>query len=194
MCGPGFRWGHKFAGADRCKERRTPGRYRICACFLQSERCVCVTDFTDRKKFEEALYDLLLQVSPDLIVLAGFLLKVPDSIVMHFENRIINIHPSLIPSFCGEGAYGIKVHEMALQRGVRVSGATVHFVDKGMDTGPILLQKAVDVRQGDTPQSLQKRIMEQAEWQILPLAVDWISRGKVKVNAQHRVEIEDEDQ
>ena len=151
-------------------------------------------DFTDRKKFEEALYDLLLQVSPDLIVLAGFLLKVPDSIVMHFENRIINIHPSLIPSFCGEGAYGIKVHEMALQRGVRVSGATVHFVDKGMDTGPILLQKAVDVRQGDTPQSLQKRIMEQAEWQILPLAVDWISRGKVKVNAQHRVEIEDEDQ
>ena len=150
-------------------------------------------DFSDRSKFEEALYDLLLQVSPDLIVLAGFLLKVPDSIVTHFENRIINIHPSLIPSFCGEGAYGIKVHEMALQRGVKVSGATVHFVDKGMDTGPILLQKAVEVRQDDTPLSLQKRIMEQAEWHLLPLAVDLIARGKVRVNAQHRVEMEDED-
>ena len=119
--------------------------------------------------------------SPDLIVLAGFLVVIPPEMTRKYANRMINIHPSLIPSFCGTGFYGLKVHEAALARGVKVVGATVHFVDEGTDTGPILLQKAVEVLPGDTPESLQRRVMEEAEWKILPRAIDLISNGKVKV-------------
>ena len=114
-------------------------------------------------------------------MLAGFLVAIPESLIEAFPNRIINIHPSLIPSFCGVGFYGLHVHEGVLARGVKVTGATVHFVDSGMDTGPILLQKAVEVRQGDTPESLQRRVMEEAEWQILPQAIDLIAQGRVRV-------------
>ena len=124
---------------------------------------------------------ILKDANPNLIVLAGCLVVIPDQVVKAFPNRIINIHPSLIPSFCGTGYYGLKVHEKALERGVKVSGATVHFVDEGTDTGPIILQKPVMIRQDDTPSVLQKRIMEQAEWKILPLAIDLIANGKVKV-------------
>ena len=129
----------------------------------------------------------------DLIVLAGFMVVIPPEIIHAFKNRIINIHPSLIPSFCGTGYYGLRVHEAALKKGVRVSGATVHFVDEGTDTGPIILQKAVGVRQDDTPEILQRRIMEEAEWQIMPKAIDLIARGKVHVeNGRVRIEEEDE--
>ena len=115
----------------------------------------------------------------DLIVLAGFLVRIPEEMVKKYERRIINVHPSLIPSFCGVGYYGLKVHEAALARGVRVTGATVHFVDGGMDTGPILLQKAVEVKDGDTPEILQRRVMEEAEWVILPKAIDLLANGKL---------------
>ena len=115
----------------------------------------------------------------DLIVLAGFLVKVPEMMIEKYRNRIINIHPSLIPSFCGVGYYGLKVHEAALKRGVKLTGATVHFVDEGMDSGPILLQKAVEVLPGDTPEILQRRVMEEAEWQLLPQAIDMIANGRV---------------
>ena len=118
---------------------------------------------------------------PELVVLAGFLVVIPPEMTAKYKNRMINIHPSLIPSFCGTGYYGLKVHEAALERGVRVVGATVHFVDEGTDTGPILLQKAVEVKQGDTPKELQRRVMEQAEWKILPRAIDLIANGKVTV-------------
>ena len=117
----------------------------------------------------------------DLVVLAGFLVVIPPQMIVKYRNRIINIHPSLIPSFCGVGCYGLKVHEKALARGVKVSGATVHFVDEGTDTGPIIMQKAVEVMQGDTPEVLQRRIMEQAEWVILPKTIDLIANGKVSV-------------
>ena len=118
---------------------------------------------------------------PDLVVLAGFLVVIPPEMTAKYRNRMINIHPSLIPSFCGTGYYGLRVHEAALARGVKVVGATVHFVDEGTDTGPIILQKAVEARQGDTPKELQRRVMEQAEWKILPRAIDLIANGKVKV-------------
>ena len=121
----------------------------------------------------------LQEVNPDLIVLAGYLVVIPEIVIDAFENRIINIHPSLIPAFCGTGYYGLKVHEAALKRGVKVVGATVHFVDKGTDTGPIIMQKAVAVQNGDTPKVLQQRVMEQAEWNILPAAIDKIAHGKV---------------
>ena len=127
----------------------------------------------------------------DLIVLAGFMVVIPPEMIQNFRNRIINVHPSLIPSFCGTGYYGLRVHEAALARGVKVSGATVHFVDEGTDTGPIILQKAVEVKTGDTPEVLQRRIMEQAEWQIMPKAIDLIAAGKVKVE-DGRVIIEEE--
>ena len=117
----------------------------------------------------------------DLIVLAGFLVVIPEQMIKKYRNRIINVHPSLIPSFCGTGYYGLKVHEAALARGVKVSGATVHFVDEGTDTGPIILQKAVEICQGDTPEVLQRRIMEQAEWVILPQAINLIANGKISV-------------
>ena len=138
-------------------------------------------EFENRAEFIEALLQILKDAEPDLIVLAGCLVVIPEIVVKEFKNRIINIHPSLIPSFCGTGYYGLKVHEKVLERGVKVSGATVHFVDEGTDTGPIILQKAVYVRNDDTPQSLQRRIMEQAEWKIMPLAIDLIANNRVKV-------------
>lgn len=138
-------------------------------------------DFESRELFNEALYKELVNREIDLIVLAGCLVVIPEKIIKTFENRIINIHPSLIPSFCGTGYYGLKVHEKALERGVKVSGATVHFVDEGTDTGPIINQKAVYVEEGDTPEILQRRIMEQAEWVIMPKAIDDIANGRICV-------------
>ena len=132
-----------------------------------------------RELFNQALLDTINEVQPDLIVLAGFLVVIPKEMIAQYRNRIINIHPSLIPSFCGTGYYGLKVHEAALERGVKVTGATVHFVDEGTDTGPIILQKAVYVEPGDTPKVLQQRVMEQAEWQILPQAIDMIANGRL---------------
>ena len=121
----------------------------------------------------------------DLVVLAGFLVVIPPEMIKQYRNRIINIHPSLIPSFCGTGYYGLKVHEGVLARGVKVTGATCHFVDEGTDTGPIILQKAVEVKQGDTPEVLQRRVMEQAEWKIMPHAIDLIANGRVSVEDGH---------
>ena len=138
-------------------------------------------DFETREVFNENLLKTLQEVNPDLIVLAGYLVVIPESVIDAFENRIINIHPSLIPAFCGTGYYGLKVHEAALKRGVKVVGATVHFVDKVTDTGPIIMQKAVAVQNGDTPKVLQQRVMEQAEWNILPAAIDKIAHGKVRI-------------
>lgn len=138
-------------------------------------------DFTDREAFNDALLQALIDSEANLVVLAGCLVVIPPKIVEHFKNRIINIHPSLIPSFCGKDYYGLKVHEGVLNRGVKVTGATVHFVDDGTDTGPIILQKAVEVHQDDTPKSLQLRVMEEAEWVIMPRAIDLIANGKVKV-------------
>ena len=143
--------------------------------------CISPKDYETREIFNDALLDGVLSLKPDLIVLAGFLVNIPSQMIQAFRNRIINIHPSLIPSFCGVGCYGLKVHEKALARGVKVSGATVHFVDEGTDTGPIIMQKAVEVMQGDTPEVLQRRIMEQAEWVILPKTIDLIANGKVSV-------------
>ena len=136
-------------------------------------------DYETRELFNQALLDTINEVQPDLIVLAGFLVVIPKEMIAQYRNRIINIHPSLIPSFCGTGYYGLKVHEAALERGVKVTGATVHFVDEGTDTGPIILQKAVYVEPGDTPKVLQLRVMEQAEWQILPQAIDMIANGRL---------------
>lgn len=138
-------------------------------------------DYADRAAFNKALLETVDSLQVDLIVLAGYLVVIPPEMIEKYENRIINIHPSLIPSFCGTGFYGLKVHEAALERGVKVVGATVHFVDKGTDTGPILLQKAVVVENGDTPKSLQQRVMEQAEWILLPQAIDMIANNKVVV-------------
>jgi phosphoribosylglycinamide formyltransferase-1 len=137
--------------------------------------------FDTRDDFNEALYQELISRKIDLVVLAGCLVVIPEKIIREFRNRIINIHPSLIPSFCGTGYYGLKVHEKALERGVKVSGATVHFVDEGTDTGPIIDQKAVYIEQDDTPEVLQRRIMEQAEWVIMPKAIDDIANGRIAV-------------
>ncbi|MCC2255853.1 phosphoribosylglycinamide formyltransferase [Ruminococcus sp. CLA-AA-H200] len=150
--------------------------------------CVSPKDYETREIFNEKLLDAVDSYEPDLVVLAGFLVVIPPKMIEKYRNRMINIHPSLIPSFCGKGYYGLKVHEAALARGVKVVGATVHFVDEGTDTGPIILQKAVEVEQGDTPEVLQRRVMEQAEWKILPRAIDLIANGKVKV-ADNRTEI-----
>lgn len=144
-------------------------------------RCVSPKDFTSREEFNEKFQEAVEELGPDLIVLAGFLVAIPPSMIERYRNRIINIHPSLIPAFCGTGFYGLKVHEAALNRGVKVVGATVHFVDEGTDTGPIILQKAVEVEPQDTPEILQRRVMEQAEWKILPKAIDLIANGKVSV-------------
>lgn len=144
--------------------------------------CVSPKDFETRDIFNEKLLEAVDSYEPDLVVLAGFLVVIPPEMIRKYENRMINIHPSLIPSFCGKGYYGLKVHEAALARGVKVVGATVHFVDEGTDTGPIILQKAVEVQQGDTPEVLQRRVMEQAEWKILPKAIDLIANGKVRVD------------
>ncbi len=143
--------------------------------------CVSPKSYADRAQFHEALLAAVDEAAPDLIVLAGFLVVIPEEMIRRYRNRIINIHPSLIPSFCGKGYYGLKVHEGALARGVKVTGATVHFVDEGTDTGPIILQKAVAIEEGDTPEVLQRRVMEQAEWQIMPQAIDLIAHGKVHV-------------
>ena len=143
--------------------------------------CVSPKEYASREEFNEKFMETVDELKPDLIVLAGFLVVIPSAMIEKYRNRIINIHPSLIPSFCGTGFYGLKVHEAALARGVKVVGATVHFVDEGTDTGPIILQKAVEVQQGDTPEMLQRRVMEEAEWQIMPQAIDLIARGKVSV-------------
>lgn len=150
--------------------------------------CVSPKEFETRDIFNEKLLEAVDSYEPDLVVLAGFLVVIPPEMIKKYENRMINIHPSLIPSFCGKGYYGLKVHEAALARGVKVVGATVHFVDEGTDTGPIILQKAVEVQQEDTPEVLQHRVMEQAEWKILPRAIDLIANGKVQV-ADHKTMI-----
>ena len=150
-------------------------------------RCVSPKDFTSREEFNERFQEAVEELKPDLIVLAGFLVVIPPSMIERYRNRIINIHPFLIPAFCGTGFYGLKVHEAALKRGVKVVGATVHFVDEGTDTGPIILQKAVEVEPQDTPEILQRRVMEQAEWKILPEAIDLIANGKVSVSGGRAV-------
>ena len=160
-----------------------PGAYALERARAKGVEAVCISPkgFGTREQFHEALLDKLRSEGVDLIVLAGFLVVIPEMLVRAYPNRIINVHPSLIPSFCGTGYYGLKVHEAALARGVKVTGATVHFVDAGTDTGPIILQKAVEIREGDTPQILQRRVMEQAEWVILPKAIDLIANGRVTV-------------
>ncbi|MGN1266933.1 MAG: phosphoribosylglycinamide formyltransferase [Dorea sp.] len=144
-------------------------------------KCISPKDFATRDEFNIQLVETIDEMKADLIVLAGYLVVIPPVMIEKYRNRIINIHPSLIPAFCGTGFYGLKVHEAALERGVKVVGATVHFVDEGTDTGPIILQKAVEVECEDTPEVLQRRVMEQAEWKILPQAIDMIANGKVKV-------------
>ncbi len=143
--------------------------------------CISPKDYTDRAAFHKALLGAVREAEPDLIVLAGFLVVIPKEMIAEYRNKIINIHPSLIPSFCGTGYYGLKVHEGALERGVKITGATVHFVDEGTDTGPILLQKPVEIMEGDTPEILQRRVMEEAEWVLLPEAVDAIANNRVEI-------------
>lgn len=143
--------------------------------------CISPKDYENRAAFNKAFLEKLDSYGVDLVVLAGFLVVIPEEMIRSYRNRIINVHPSLIPSFCGTGYYGLKVHEAALSRGVKVTGATVHFVDEGTDTGPIILQKAVAVEDGDTPEILQRRVMEQAEWNILPQAINLIANDKVSV-------------
>lgn len=144
--------------------------------------------YSSREDFHQALYEKLQEYGVNFIVLAGYLVKVPEIVIKNFSGRIINIHPSLIPAFCGTGYYGLKVHEAVLNRGVKLTGATVHFVDEGMDTGPIILQKGVEVLDGDTPQTLQRRVMEEAEWELLPKAIDLIANDKI-ILKNHRVRI-----
>ncbi len=143
--------------------------------------CISPKDFDDRSLFNEALIKKLDEYNLDLIVLAGCMVVLPAELIQKYRNKIINIHPALIPSFCGKGYYGLHVHEKVLERGVKLTGATVHFVDEGTDTGPIIIQKAVEVLDDDTPEVLQKRVMEQAEWIIMPEAINLIANGKVKV-------------
>ncbi len=143
--------------------------------------CISPKNYASRAEFNQELLKAVDGFGADLVVLAGFLVVIPEIMIESYRNRIINIHPSLIPAFCGTGFYGLKVHEAALEKGVKVVGATVHFVDEGTDTGAIILQKAVEVQQGDTPEVLQRRVMEQAEWKILPCAIDLIANGKVEV-------------
>ena len=154
-----------------------PGAYALERARKHGIRAVCISpkQFPARDAFNQAFLAKIDEYDLDLIVLAGFLVMIPKAMTEKYEGRIINIHPSLIPSFCGVGYYGLKVHEAALARGVKVTGATVHYVDGGMDTGPIILQKAVEVEEGDTPEVLQRRVMEQAEWVILPRAINMIA-------------------
>ena len=154
--------------------------------------CISPKDYEDREAFHEALLAALEERQADLVVLAGYLVVIPERMIRIYRNRIINVHPSLIPSFCGTGYYGLKVHEGVLNRGVKVTGATVHFVDEGTDTGPIILQKAVNVEPGDTPEILQRRVMEQAEWQLLPKAIDLIANGRVRVE-DNKVYLQEEE-
>lgn len=152
--------------------------------------CISPKDYETRAAFNEALLAKIQSYEADLVVLAGCLVVIPEIMVKAYPNRIINIHPALIPSFCGTGYYGLKVHEGVLERGVKVTGATVHFVDEGTDTGPIILQKAVEVRQGDTPKILQQRVMEEAEWKIMPEAIHLIANGRVHVDEKNHVVID----
>ena len=158
-----------------------PGAYALERARNHGIEAVCISpkSFENRAAFNEAFLKKTDEYDLDLIVLAGFLVTIPEEMIRKYRNKIINIHPSLIPSFCGVGYYGLKVHEAALARGVKVTGATVHYVDEGVDSGPILLQKAVEVQPGDTPQVLQRRVMEQAEWIILPEAVNKIANGLI---------------
>lgn len=149
--------------------------------------CISPKNFSSRDEFHDALIAAIDEVETELVVLAGFMVVIPAKMISKYAGRIINIHPSLIPSFCGTGYYGLHVHEAALARGVKVTGATVHFVDEGTDTGPIILQKAVDIKQDDTPEILQRRVMEQAEWIIMPQAIDMIAAGKVSIVDGHTV-------
>lgn len=169
-----------------------PNAYALERAKNHSIEAVCISpkQYECREEFHKALLEKLKESGVELIVLAGFLVAIPPMIVEAYPNKIINIHPSLIPSFCGVGYYGLHVHEKALARGVRVTGATVHFVDTGTDTGPIILQKAVKIKSDDTPEVLQRRVMEKAEWKILPKAINLIANGKVKV-VDGRVEIEE---
>ena len=160
---------------ERAKKHGIPGR------------CISPKQFASREEFNEKFLEAVDSLEPDLIVLAGFLVVIPPAMIERYRNRIINIHPSLIPAFCGTGYYGLKVHEAALARGVKVAGATFHFVDEGTDTGPIILQKAVEVKAGDTPEMLQRRVMEEAEWKILPEAISLIADGKVTVEDGYAV-------
>lgn len=150
--------------------------------------CISPKSYETRDAFNEAFLQKIDELHPDLIVLAGFLVVIPEMMIQKYRNRIINIHPSLIPSFCGTGFYGLKVHEGALARGVKVTGATVHFVDEGTDTGPIILQKPVMVAEDDTPETLQRRVMEEAEWKILPEAINLIANGRITIE-DHKVKI-----
>ncbi|MBQ1193923.1 MAG: phosphoribosylglycinamide formyltransferase [Lachnospiraceae bacterium] len=143
--------------------------------------CISPKDFESREAFNTALIDAIDSYKLDLIVLAGCLVVLPEALIKKYRNKIINIHPSLIPAFCGTGFYGLKVHEKALERGVKVTGATVHFVDEGTDTGPIIFQKTVEVLENDTPKTLQQRVMEQAEWVIMPKAIDYIANGRIEI-------------
>ena len=158
-----------------------PGAYALERARNHGIEAVCISpkSFENRTAINEAFLKKTDEYNLDLIVLAGFLVTIPEEMIRKYRNKIINIHPSLIPSFCGVGYYGLKVHEAALARGVKVTGATVHYVDEGVDSGPILLQKAVEVQPGDTPQVLQRRVMEQAEWIILPEAVNKIANGLI---------------
>ncbi len=158
-----------------------PGAYALERAKAAGIEGVCVSpkEYEKREEFHKALLAAINEAKPDLIVLAGFLVVIPKEVISTYRNRIINIHPSLIPSFCGTGYYGLKVHEAVLERGVKITGATVHFVDEGTDTGPIILQKAVEVKEGDTPKELQLRVMQEAEWVILPAAIKLIADGKV---------------
>ena len=159
-----------------------PGAYALERARSRGIQAVCMSpkSFESRETFNEAFLAKVDEYELDLIVLAGFLVTIPAAMIAKYRNRIINVHPSLIPSFCGVGYYGLKVHEAALARGVKITGATVHFVDEGMDSGPIILQKAVEVLPGDTPEVLQRRVMEQAEWVILPEAIDRIANGRIE--------------
>lgn len=158
-----------------------PGAYALERAGSRGIATACLSPkmFESREVFNQAFLDKVDSYELDLIVLAGFLVTIPASMIQKYRNRIINVHPSLIPSFCGVGYYGLKVHEAALARGVKVTGATVHFVDEGMDSGPIILQKAVEVLPGDTPEILQRRVMEEAEWKILPQAIDMIANNRI---------------
>lgn len=162
-----------------------PGAYALTRAVEHGIDSVCIPpkDYESRDAFHEAFLNAVDEAAPDLIVLAGFLVVIPKEMIRKYRNRIINIHPSLIPSFCGRGYYGLKVHEAALERGVKITGATVHYVDEGTDTGPILLQKPVEVHKGDTPKILQQRVMEEAEWIILPKAIDMIANGEFEESA-----------
>ena len=160
-----------------------PGAYALTRAKENDIEAVCVSPktFETREAFNQTLIETLDSYQLDVIVLAGCMVVLPPELIAKYSNRIINIHPALIPSFCGKGFYGLHVHEEVLKRGVKLTGATVHFVDEGTDTGPIILQKAVEVKYGDTPEILQRRVMEEAEWKIMPKAIDLIANGKVKI-------------